>query len=569
MLELLILTLFLTPGERAEPEKPQAGSYFTDVTEQVGLAFTHYNGMWGGYFLPEITGQGGALFDYDNDGDLDVYLVQGSVIGSTKKPSETWSPYKGEAPPRDVLLRNDLKIGPDGKRTIVLTDVTEQSGIRAEGYGMGVAAGDVNNDGFIDLYVTNLGSNQLWINNGKGGFSDRTRESGVDDPGWSTSASFLDYDRDGDLDLFVANYVLFHAPDSPKCYTPRSTLDYCGPDAYTAAPDKLFRNKGDGVFEDATSALKTPGAYGAGLGVVVADLNGDDWLDIYVANDGDANQLWLNGKNGTFTDEALLMGVALNRVGAAEASMGVAAGDFDEDGDEDLFMTHLMDETNTFYVNNGMFFDDRTAEFGLAVSSRRFTAFGTGWFDMDNDGWLDLITLNGAVSDHLGVANEKNRFPFQEPNQLFRNLGGKRFQEIRDPAVFGHRHVSRGAAFGDIDNDGDTDVLILNNNGPARLLLNRSSSHWVGLRLVNDDLKRDMQGAKVRVFTEKSGVRHRRVQTDGSYCSAHDPRIIVGLGSETKITAVEVLWPNGAAERWKNIAADRYTTLKQGTGVSQ
>ncbi len=539
---------------------------FEDVTQAVGLDFVHFNGMTGKYYLPEITGQGGALLDYDGDGDLDVYLVQGHVLEPGKKLSDAWYPYRGKGEPRDRLLRNELTLNSDGSVKIHFTDVTVASGINARGYGMGVTSGDINNDGYPDLYITNLGANQLFINNGDGSFTDQTGSSGTDDPRWSTSASFFDYDRDGWLDLFLTNYVVFHAPTNPKCYTPGSMLDFCGPDAYPPSPDRLFHNKGGGVFEIATKKMRTQNAFGAGLGVVTADFNGDGWMDIYVANDGDANQLWINGKNGTFSDEGLLSGVALNRAGSAEASMGVAAGDFDEDGDEDLFMTHLMDETNTLYLNGGGgFFDDRTVEFGLAVPSRRFTAFGTFWIDVNNDGWLDLITLNGAVSNQKGMGDPNDRYPFREPNQLFLNRAGKKFEEIHDSAISDHLNVSRGAACGDIDNDGDSDILILNNNGPARLLLNRSRQNWIGFRFLDRALKRDMLGTRVKVI---AGDRtwQRRVKTDGSYCSAHDPRLILGLDKRDSVTGVEVTWPDGTRERWSNPPVNRYTTLYKGSG---
>ena len=509
---------------------------FKDVAEQAGLKFQHYNGMTGKFYLPEITGSGAALFDFDNDGDLDVFLVQGNVLEPNTKPTGS---------PRGKLFRNDLK------RTLSFTDVTAQSGIAATGYGMGAAVGDINNDGLPDLYLTNLGSNQMYLNKGDGKFVDVTKESGADDPRWSTSASFFDYDRDGWLDLMIVNYADFSIANSPNCYAATTARDYCTPRVFRAPGNRLFHNKGNGVFEDVTVAAGVSKEFGHGLGIVTADFNDDGWIDIYVANDGDPNQLWTNQKNGTFVNDALLAGASVNRNGQAEAGMGVDAGDFDGNGTDDIFVTHLMDETNTLYVNLGKgLFEDRTREAGLGMPGRRFTGFGTVFFDYDNDGRLDLFVANGAV-----------QLPLAQPNQLFRNTGKGSFVEV-NVAELSLLEVSRGAAVGDVDNDGDPDLLITNNNGPARLLLNNvgNSNHWLGLRLVGKN-GRDMLGAQVEIVTATNSVLRRRVRTDGSYLSANDPRVLVGLGQTIKIKAVRVRWPDGATEEWKDQPVDRYVTL--------
>ncbi|HEX5833310.1 MAG TPA: VCBS repeat-containing protein, partial [Pyrinomonadaceae bacterium] len=328
--KLLLLSLVFAP-------------LFTERAEQTGLRFKHYNGMTGKFYLPEITGGGAALFDFDNDGDLDVFLVQGNVLEPGTKPGETLFPWRGAEPPRGRLFRNDLTVGKEARLTF--TDVTQQSGIVANGYGMGVASGDINNDGLPDLYLTNLGSNQLYLNKGDGKFVDITKESGAGDPRWSTSASFFDYDRDGWLDLMLVNYAEFSVTNSPNCYAATTARDYCTPRVFRAPGNRLLHNKGKGVFEDVTVSAGLDKEFGHGLGVVTADFNGDDWIDIYVANDGDHNQLWLNQKNGKFVNDALLAGAAVNRNGQAEAGMGVDAGDFDGNGTDDIFVTHLMDET--------------------------------------------------------------------------------------------------------------------------------------------------------------------------------------------------------------------------------
>ena len=543
---------------------------FKEVADQVGLRFQHYNGMTGKFYLPEITGSGAALFDFDNDGDLDIFLVQGNVLEPGTKPGNTQFPWPGAEPPRGRLFRNDLTVGKDGSRTLRFTDVTEKSGIIANGYGMGAAVGDINNDGWPDLYVTNLGSNQMYLNKGDGTFVDVTKKTGTDDPRWSTSAAFFDYDRDGWLDLMVVNYANFSVANSPNCYAATSARDYCTPRVFRPPGNRLFHNKGDGTFEDVTIAAGVDKEFGHGLGIVTADFDGDGWIDIYVANDGDPNQLWINQKNGTFRNDALLAGAAVNRDGQAEAGMGVDAGDFDANGTEDIFVTHLMDETNTLYVNLGKaLFEDRTREAGLGMPGRRLTGFGTLFFDYDNDGWLDLLVANGAVQLLPELQRKGDPFPLGQSNQLFHNDGKGKFVEVSGQAgaAFQLLEVSRGAAFGDIDNDGDMDVLVTNNNGPARLFLNQTGNrnHWLGLRLVGKEINRDMLGAQVEIVISRGNVLWRRARTDGSYLSANDPRVLVGLGGANHVESVHVHWPDGSIAEWKDPPIDQYTTWKEGT----
>ena len=475
-------------------------------------------------------------------------------------------------------------------------DVTAESRIAATGYGMGVATGDFDNDGRPDLYVANFGPNQLWHNDGKivtaGGargargsdtvtFTDVTARAGADDPRWSVGAVVFDFDRDGWLDLFVVNYVDFDLAKNPRCFAESSRRDYCGPAAFSGLPDRLLRNRGDGTFEDVSVRSGIGAKAGPGLGAVAADFDGDGWPDLYVANDGAENFLWLNNHDGTFREDALFRGAALNRDGRAEAGMGVDAGDFDNDGDFDLFLAHLAGETNTLYVNaGGAVFSDRTVESGLAAPSLPFTSFGTGWFDYDGDGWLDLVTLSGAVRILEPQAREGDPYPLKQTNQLFHNLGpaagaaggagGKvRFGEVTDraSAAFRLAEVSRGAAFGDVDDDGDVDLLEVNNCGPARLLVNQVGNRnpWLGLRLVGAG-GRDLLGATVEVLRRGGPTLVRRVHSDGGYASAHDPRVVVGLGDAPGVTAVRVRWPDGTVERFDPPPLRAYTTLRQGTG---
>ena len=562
------LPLSLTAHQKSERYTRPAPTIFREVAQQVGLKFRHYNGMTGKFYLPEITGSGSALFDFDNDGDLDVFIVQSNVLEPNIDASKTLFPWTGLEPPRGRLFRNDLTIGRDGRRTVFFTDVTQKSGIVATGYGMGAAVGDINNDGLPDLYLTNLGSNQMYLNRGDGKFVDVTKESGTDDPRWTTSASFFDYDRDGWLDLMIVNYADFSTTNSPNCFAATTARDYCTPRVFRSPGNRLFHNKGNGTFVDVTVSAGVDKEFGHGLGVVSADFDDDGWIDIYVANDGDPNQLWINQKNGRFINDALLAGAAVNRNGQAEAGMGVDAGDFDGNGTDDIFVTHLMDETNTLYVNTGKaLFEDRTREAGLGMPGRRFTGFGTLYFDYDNDSWLDLFVANGAVQLLPDLIRKKDPFPLGQPNQLFRNTGKGNFVEVVDQIgpEMQLLEVSRGTAFGDIDNDGDTDVLVTNNNGPVRLFLNEvgNRNHWLGLRLVGKN-GRDMLGAKVEIVISSSNVLRRRARTDGGYLSANDPRVLVGLGTGNRIQSVRVRWPEGTVEEWKDVAVDQYTTLKEG-----
>jgi hypothetical protein len=560
---LLFAVMFASAGGAA------TGELFSEQAEALGIDFVHFNGMSGEYYMVEDLGGGGALFDYDNDGDLDVYLVQGTMLGPKTLADALFPPQPGK-PLRDRLYRNDLFAGPDGTRTLRFVDVTEASGIRSAGYGMGVTVGDYDNDGWVDIYVNNYGKNELWRNNGDGSFSDVTDKAGVGEERLSVSSAFVDYDRDGYLDLFVTNYVHFTPEGNRICSAPDGSRDYCSPLIYVPAPDRLYRNRGDGTFEDVTAKSGIAREFGNGLGVVVADFNGDGWPDIYVANDGMLNQLWTNQKDGTFADDALISGTAVNMEGSAEASMGVDAVDVDGDGDEDLFMTHLLGETNTIYINNGEgWFEDRTVSTGLAAPSQGYTSFGTAWLDVDNDGWLDLYIANGGVNIFLTLVQQRDPYPLHQTNQLFLNLGGGQFREITGKAgkVFELSEVSRGVASGDVDNDGDADLLVVNNNGRARLLINNQGDrqHWLGLRLV-DKSGRDALGARVRVERPKRGPLWRRARVDGSYASASDPRVLVGLASSATLGIVRVYWPSGRVEQWSGLEADRYTTLREGDG---
>jgi len=490
--------------------------------------------MSGKFYYREIMAPGVALFDYDNDGDLDVFAVQS--VGQSK------------------LFRNDLANG-----VLHFTDVTAASGIVTHGYAMGVATADFDNDGCVDLYVTALGPNQLFRNNCDGTFTDVSKVSRTDDPGWSVSATFFDYDRDGYPDLFVGNYVEYDIAANRQCFSLSGSLDYCPPHVYRAAPSHLYHNNRDGTFTDVTVKSGVAREYGPALGAVAADFNGDGWPDLYVANDGQPNQLWINQHDGTFRNTALLAGAALSPEGEAKSSMGIDAGDFDNDGDEDLFITELTGQGHDLYVNDGGGnFDERSARAGIRLQSLPYTGFGAGWIDIDNDGWLDLVTVNGSVTQNVESLARNESFSLQQKKQVFRNLGNGQFEDATKAAgaAFAQPEVSRGLAFGDLDNDGDLDMVVGNDNGPLRLFVNNvgSRNHWVGLRVP--------VGTRVAVTRSDGQTIWRRAHTDGSYASARDPRVLAGLGGSAGTVKVRIVRPDGRIEEKSDVPIDRYTTIR-------
>jgi enediyne biosynthesis protein E4 len=549
--------------------RPEAGSHadtrplFIESAASTGLLFTHVTGAAGKFYLPEQMGAGAALFDYDNDGDLDVFLVQDGPLGDGAATAARGAPAAR-------LFRNDLTSAAGGAGRLRFTDVTDRAGVGLRAYGMGAAVGDYDNDGDLDLFVTAFGPDTLFRNDGRGTFTDVTAEAGVSDPLWSTSATFFDYDRDGDLDLFVASYLDFTLAGNKACTDSAGGRDYCGPLAYRPVPDRLYRNEGAGRFTNVTEGAGIAKAYGAGLGVAAGDYNGDGWLDLYVANDATANQLWINQRDGTFVDEGLLSGSALNAAGNPEGSMGIASGDFDADGDEDLFVTNIIGEAFVLYRNDGRgaFEDARTAT-GLRSFTAASTGFGTDWVDYDNDGWLDLFVANGAVN--VVESQRGQTSPFRMKNQLFHNDGNGRFTDASAEGgpAFGRAEISRAAAFGDIDNDGDTDIVVTTSGGPVRLLLNQgvAGNHWLQVSLQQTGGNRSAVGARVGLEREGKPTLWRRVHTDGSYLAASDSRVQFGLGSSTGMNGIVVHWPDGVTERWPGAAVDRRVNLERGSGL--
>ena len=553
----------------AEDPKPA----FVDRAADLGVDFTHANGMTGKLYFAEHMGGAVALSDFDGDGDLDLYLGQGHPLAPPGNAGV--SPASGNASGsilRDRLFRNDLDAG-----ELRFTDITDESGLDARGYAMGVAVGDIDNDGDPDLYILNLGANELWRNDSEPGaplFTNITNGSNTADPRWSAAASFFDFDGDGLLDVFVGNYVEFRVAIHKQCASAEGVLDYCGPKAYQAEANRVLKNLGDGVFEDWTSRLGLSELKRPTLGVVASDFDGDGFTDVYVANDQYANALLLNQAGAGFIDDAAMAGAAVDSSGQPQASMGVLAEDFNGDGLVDLFMTHLHRETNTLYVNLGDgLWDDATRSSGLGRPSFAYTGFGAAALDYDGDGELDIAVANGAVKriDEQYRAGEP--LPLRQRNQLFRGLGQGRFAEapdFEDPAV---AEVSRALAAGDLDNDGDRDLVIANNNGPVRILLNRDRPEpegWAGvdLRLPGaDDAAPGRRALGAWVGAQRAGGADRlwrRFHTDGSYAAANDPRVVVPTASEPP--TVVVSWPNGALEVFQLPGQGRYFTLVRGRG---
>ncbi len=527
---------------------------FRDITTLAGVDFVHVNGYTGDLLLPEVIGSGGALFDYDNDGDLDLFAVQGSALRAAAP---------GVSPPRHRLYRNDG--GAAGTERVRFADVSAASGLAFTAYGMGAATGDYDNDGWIDLYVTALGSSGLFHNNGDGTFRDVTTASGTADRGWSTSATFFDYDRDGWLDLFVVHYVQFSPDMTRRCFAADSSRDYCSPAVYAPSADRLLRNNRDGTFTDVSARSGIAGTAARGLGALAIDVNRDGWLDLYVANDGDSNQLWINRGDGTFRDTALLAGVAVNRSGQAQGSMGVDAGDIDGDGDEELFVTNLDNEGNTLYRNVGKaLYEDRSLEAGIFTLG--FTGFGTRFVDYDNDGWLDLTVVNGAVRRSRRQAQQGEAFPLRQRNQLFRNDRGRKFLDVTASGgpAFAAMAVGRGLASGDLDNDGDSDLVVFNKSSAARVLFNDVGhrQQWLGVRVL--DGRRDALQARVSLVDRAGRTLLRRVQADGSYATASDPRVLFGLAGDAAPRTVRVEWPDGQVQDFRNLTVGRYWTLERG-----
>jgi hypothetical protein len=567
-LALLLPFSFFFSAAQLPKSNPKPLAHFTDIAKKAGLTdAVVFGGVDTKKYIIETTGTGVAIFDYDNDGWPDIFIVNGTSLGAS--PS-------GKVPTSHLYRNNH-----DG----TFTDVTQKAGLTHTGWGQGVCVGDYDNDGWEDLYVTYYGKNALYHNNGDGTFTEVSEKAGVAGSGkaWGNGCAFVDYDRDGHLDLMVANYVDFDlstapAPGERASCVWKGVPVMCGPQGLPAAKNILYHNKGDGTFEDVTKKAHIDQADGHySLSVSTLDYDDDGWPDIFVADDSTASILYHNNRDGTFTDVAITAGAAFNEDGRAQAGMGSTVADYNGDGKLDIFKTNFSDDTATLYRNNGNgTFDDVTYSAGLGLNTK-YLGWGTMFLDFDNDGWPDLLLVNGHVypevdSQHLGSA-------FQEPRILYHNNGNGTFTDISADAGPGITAVnsSRGLAIGDLWNDGRLSAVISNMNAPPSLLVNdvRTPNHWIAFHLMGTSFdsssrnlrtNRDAIGARI---TMKAGSRIfvDEVRSGSSYDSNNDMRVHFGLGSLTKIDSVEVRWPSGHLEKFDNLAVDKIHTLKEGSGI--
>jgi hypothetical protein len=518
-----------------------------------GITWKHVNGRSAEYYLPETTGAGCAFLDYDNDGWMDIYLVNSGKCDF----------YDPQPPLRNALYHNNR----DG----TFTDVTEKAGVAGGGYGMGVAVGDYDGDGWPDLYVTQYGRSILYHNNGDGTFSDMTGKARVAAPGWASSAVWFDYDNDGRLDLFVCRFVDFDKSKNKFCGNEKTgERYYCIPRVYTPEPSWLFHNNGDGTFTDVSKESGIKKALGKAWGVVATDINNDGWMDLLVANDTTANFLFANRGHGKFQEIGLEAGVGFSQDGRARSGMGVDSADFDQDGWQDLFVTNVDQEMYSIYHNHhDETFDDLAGPMGIGGTTRLMSGWGLKFFDYDNDGNVDLFIANGHPDDK--IEEHSSNVSYREPLLLFHN-SGRAFQNVSASAgpAFTESFAARGLAIGDFDNDGAIDALVSVNNGSPVLLKNSAAqgNHWLGVRLVGKRANPDGIGA--RITWQAGDLKRTKLKVGGgSYLSSHDPREVLGIGNRTKIDKLEIHWPqpSGRVETFRDLEVDRYITIVEGVGI--
>ena len=541
---ILFLLHFVLKSACAQPVSLQnQGVRFTDVTAELGIEFQHVNGESGKKYFIEPIGSGVALFDFDNDADLDLYFVNGSDLPGA--PSSI--------PPTNRLYRNDDD---------AFTDITDDASVGDTGYGLGCCVGDYNNDGFTDLYVTNYGPNVLYRNNGDGTFTDVTDAAGVGGDQFSSGCAFVDVDADGYLDLYVVNYVEFDPDTNPAC-TRQDIPTYCTPEALPGVADVFYRNNGDGTFTDVSKRVGIGTTQGKGLGVVCGDVDNDGDVDIFVANDTTPNFLYRNEQNGAeMTEDALFAGVALSEEGRAYSGMGANLGDFDNDGYLDIVITNFQDQTNSLYRNEESgFFTEMSFAKGIGERSLPYLAWGVDFIDFNNDGWLDLFIANGHLDDNIAEIDPIGTYP--QPNQLFLSDRGIRFSENPDAAI-AQQKVSRGTAFGDIDSDGDIDIVISNLKDAPTVLRNDAdnASQWLTIKLIGTHCNRDAIGARVTIVSEGL-TQIREVKSGSGYLSQNDLRLHFGLGAATSVDTLTVRWLCGRVQTLQNVKTNQVLVISE------
>jgi hypothetical protein len=543
-----------SPSASPTPPRPSGPIEFTDVTAEAGIRFKHNNGAFGKKYLPETIGSGCAFIDFDNDGWQDIILVN----------SMNWPDQKGSKS-FPALYHNNK----DG----TFTNVTGQAGLGVEMYGIGVAVADYDNDGNDDIYITCVGPNHLFRNLGGGKFADVTTKAGVGDPGFSTSAVWFDYDNDGKLDLYVGNYVEWSIEKDIYCTLDNKNKSYCTPQTYKGQSATLYHNKGTGTFENTTQKAGVSDPSGKTLGLALLDYDSDGWLDLFVANDTEPNKLYHNNKNGTFTDEGIAAGVAFSAAGTPRAGMGVDAADYDGSGRPSVIIGNFTNESMALYHNDGSgLFTDEAAASGIGKQSAQSLTFATFFFDFDLDGLLDIFAANGHVSDDIAVVQPNVKYA--QPPHVFHNKGKKKFEETTAKLgkALQRAIVGRGAAFGDFDNDGDLDLLVMSNNGPARLLRNDNANQndLLRVKLAGTRANRDGIGARVTVKTSKGAKQELMVKTGSSYASQNELPLVFGLGKpeEGLTLTVDVVWPGGQRDSVSNVKPNQSVVIQEGKGVT-
>jgi hypothetical protein len=547
-----LLLLAQNSQRRPAPQAPAEPSVtFTDVTASAGIHFRHNSGAFGRKYLPETMGSGAAVLDVDADGWQDVFLVSGTRF-----------PGRPEAASYPALYRNN------GNGTF--TDITRASGLLVEMYGMGATAADYDNDGRTDLYVTALGANRLFRNTGSSRFVDVTARAGVGDSGFSTSAAWFDYNRDGVLDLFVANYVEWSPQKDLFCTLDGTLKSYCTPESYQGHSSTLYRGRGDGTFEDVTRAAGIYDPNGKALGVALIDYDNDGWMDLFVAHDTQPNRLYRNLGNGRFRDVGLMAGVAFSEAGAARAGMGVDAADYDGSGRQSLIVGNFSNEMMALYANEGtgLFIDEAPAS-AIGQASLLTLTFGAFFFDYDLDGRIDIFAANGHVADDISRVQPSVKYA--QPPHLFRNAGGRRFEDVtgRLGADFGRPMVARGAAYADYDADGDLDVIVTTNNGPARLLRNDGGNRnrWIRVSVIGTRSNRNGIGTRVQAIVGDKPGPWAYVKTGSSYCSQSELPVTLGLEKAPRVS-LRLTWPDGQVETIGPLETNRAVTVTEGRGMA-